>query len=158
MVRIMQRQEERSFEDKDQPKLKIFCTQHAALQAFRLMGRLGKLLGPALQSFRGVKFRGQDIGTLAPMLATLFEQLDPDQAESLAINLMEGCLAVGVGSKAIPLNNAENIDLVFGGRLMTMFKVMAFAAEVNYKDFVGGLRDGGQASDSDDGKPAPANG
>jgi hypothetical protein len=138
----MQRQEERVFEDEGQPKLRIMCTQHAALQSFRLMGRLGKLLGPALRTFRGVKFKGQDVGALAPMLASLFEDMDSDKIESLTKDILAGCLAVGVGGKALSLDSAENIDLVFSGRLLTMFKVMAFALEVNYRDFQKGLSDG----------------
>lgn len=118
----------------------VKSTQHAALPAFRLMGRLGKLLTPALAGFKGIKFKS-DVSSLAPVLAALFERLDPSESDSLAIQVLCNTLVV-TGGKATTLATATDINNVFSGRLLAMFKVMAFAVEVNFKDFFLGLPSG----------------
>lgn len=135
----MQRTEERVFTDAE-GDITVKSTQHAALPAFRLMGRLGKLLTPALSQFKGVKFKS-DVSSLAPVLAALFERLDPAESDSLAIQVLCNTLVVA-GGKAVTLTSADAINQVFSGRLLSMFKVMAFAVEVNYKDFFLGLPSG----------------
>lgn len=128
----MQRTEDRVFTD-DQGTMEVKTTQLPAIRAFRLMNRLAKLVGGSLVGLRGVGFKA-DVKHLAPVLAELFDRLDPDEAEQLVLQILNATLVVSNG-KAISLHNNDAIDGVFGGRLMTMLKVMAFALEVNYKDF-----------------------
>ena len=128
----MQKCEERAFAD-EAGTLQVKTTQLPALRAFRLLSRLGKLLGPSLGKLRGVGLKS-DASALTPAIAALADSLDPDQIEALAVQILEGTLVVD-GKQARTLNTAAAIDDVFGGRLMTMFKVMAFAIEVNFRDF-----------------------
>lgn len=128
----MQRTEDRTFTD-EQGTLDVKTTQLPAMRAFRLLNRLAKLVGGSLGALRGVGFKA-DVKHLAPILAELFDRLDPEETDALALQILGGTLVVANG-KAVSLHNADAIDGVFGGRLMTMLKVLAFALEVNYKDF-----------------------
>lgn len=142
----MQKTESKEFTD-DQGTLRVQSMQLSALRAFRLMGRLGKLLGPALTQLKGVKFRGTNSAALLPALAALFESMDPEEAETLAVQVLEGTMVVH-GDKFVTLNTVETINAVFGGRLMTMLKVMVFAAEVNFRDFFTTLTQPAEAGDA----------
>lgn len=128
----MQRTEERTFTDDDGTML-VKTTQLPALRAFKLMARLGKLLSPSIGQLSGVKF-GAKSDMLAPAFMALFERLDTSEVEDLSIKVLEGTLVVSDGA-ARTLSNAPAIDQVFGGRILTLVKVMAFAVEVNFRDF-----------------------
>lgn len=132
----MQKTEQRDFTD-DEGLIQAHSTQLPALRAFKLMTRLGKLLGPAMGQLKGVKLKAK-ADALLPVLTALFESLEPDEADGLAQQILEGTHVVA-GGKAVTLNSAPAIDAVFGGRLLLMLRVMAFAVEVNYRDFFRGL-------------------
>ena len=129
----MQKQLEDTFTD-DDGTIRVFCTQHAAMPGFKLMQRLGKALGPAMGQLKGLALK-DDASAAAPALGALFGALNEDEFEALARDLLSGCMVTGVGPKVVNLNNLENINLVFGGRLLTMLKVMVFAAKTNFADF-----------------------
>ncbi len=139
----MQKTEQRDFTD-DEGLLQVHSTQLPALRAFKLMTRLGKLLGPSLAQLKGVKLKAK-ADALLPVLTTLFEALEPDEAESLAQQILEGTLVIA-GGKSVTLNSQPAIDAVFGGRLLSMLRVMSFAVEVNYRDFFRGLAPGAGAA------------
>lgn len=128
----MQRCEDRIFTD-EQGQLDVKTTQLPAMRAYKLICRLAKLFGSSLDSLRGVGFKA-DVKNLLPVLTELFNNLDEDEAEKLALKILAGTLVVGNG-KAVGLTSADAIDGVFSGRLLMMLKVMAFALEVNYRDF-----------------------
>lgn len=142
----MQKSIDRTFED-EQGKLTCTTTQLPALQAFKLLAKLGKLMGPALGALKGVKLT-QDKSKLVPALTTLLAGLDPDDSEALVVQILAGTIAIH-GGKVVELKQAA-IDSVFGGRLILLFQVMAFALEANFADFFRGLAPGGGEA------PAPA--
>jgi hypothetical protein len=120
----------------EQGSVLVKSTQLPATRAFKLMTRLGKLLGPVLGQLKGVKL-GSDTANLVPALGALFAVLEPDEADALMISILEGTLVVT--NEAITLSSAAAIDKVFSGRLPMLLKVMSVAIEANFADFFRGL-------------------
>lgn len=110
-------------------------TQFPAMQAFEMFGRLVKTIGPAF-GVLGTADGQAEIASLAPALAGAFKDLDPTAATQLASDILQMTSATFAG-KHLPLT-PENINIVFSGRLMDMFRVLVFAIRVNYADFFEG--------------------
>lgn len=132
----------------------VRCTPHKGRPGARLLARLLKHVGPAFGQLRGIDM-GQlksssslagDIAAFAPAIAAMFESLTPDDFDSLSCEILSRCAVIlpeGGQLKNWDLSKPANIDDAFAGDLMLMFKVMAFALEVNYAGFFLGLGLGG---------------
>lgn len=116
-----------------------------AMKAFLMLQRLGKVLGPALARVAGaVKGDAVDGAGAADALVLLFSGLPPEELETIVRDLLAGSLVLGEGGKAAPLmtggaNGKGVFDVVFQGRMGTLFKLLAFAIRVNYRDFFDAL-------------------
>jgi len=150
----VQKTEERTFTGEDGSSVLVKTTQLPALRSFRLLARLGKLMGPALGSLKGIKLKS-DVASLVPALMRLSETLDPDEIESLASQVLEGTLVVSHG-RAVPLQSVDQINGVCAGDLMLLFKLMAFAVEVNFRDFFRGFSQAVVPNGPPDAPDAPA--
>lgn len=120
--------------------LSFTTTQFPAMRAFTLFSKLVKTIGPAITVLSGANPES-DVAELAPSIATALKDVDPDAMTILAAEVLSSTSAVMTGPSGaaqVPLNSVDGINLVFMGRLMTMFKVLAFAVKVNYGDFFGG--------------------
>jgi len=125
---LMIKQETRFIED-----MQFTCTQFAAMRAFTMLGKLAKTIGPVITVLSGVDPQ-TDIVTIAPQLADAMKDLDPDATTALAVEMLSNT-TVTLNGQPIPLNSETNINLAFSGKLMVMFRVLAFALGVNYGDF-----------------------
>lgn len=148
----MQKQEERQFSD-ESGTIIATTTQLPALRSFRLLTRLGKLMGPAIGRLKGVGLKS-DMSALLPALMSLFDNLEPDDVDSLTLQILEGTV-VEVGGRPTVLSSTEGVNRVFGGRLFLMFKVMVFAIEVNFRDFFRELTPASAQRVSRDSDPKP---
>ncbi len=115
-----------------------FTTQQfAAMRGFTLLGKLVKVVGPALGALSGAG-ADTELSTMGPVIAGALSGLDPDAAAALALEILSGTVAqidTDKGVRNVTLNTRENVDLVFMGKLRTMFNVLGFAISVNYQDF-----------------------
>lgn len=110
-------------------------SQFPGRRAIKIQIRLVKLLGPAVASLvAGSKGLDDSIAlsNLADAVARLGAALDPDDFESLVMELLSMTRKNGreIGSQAA-------FDAEFTGKLTTVYKVLAFVLEVNFKDFFG---------------------
>lgn len=130
--------------------------QLPARRSLRLIARLGKVLGPVLTRVAGILREGGKVGDLqveklAPVLGGLFEALPPAEAESLFEEILASTHVVK-GGRPVPLWPVVDIELQ--GRTLDLFKVAAFALEVNYADFFDALR--AAAPPADEGSKSPS--
>jgi hypothetical protein len=115
-------------------------------EAFKLQATLGKLFGPSLGAALGAikKQKGNvDInGTeLSKALQSLFDQLSEDTLFALVTRLLKNVTC------SYSINNApptifdfsdqftSRFNIVFQGRLLVVYQLIAFVLEVNYPDF-----------------------
>ncbi len=118
--------------------LEVTTTQLPVLRAFALFTKLGKVLAPALARAADLQLDpDMDVSALAPALGELFAQLDPADATQLAHDVLISTSVVADG-RITELSQSGAIDLVFGGRFLAFLKTMAFAIEVNFRDFFDG--------------------
>lgn len=124
-------------------------TQLTAKPARRLFARIVQLLGPGI----GSMMEGQPLSMQALLgadmgvgIKEITKALDPEEQEHVIDVLCENKTIARRDGDKWPIMNKEAFDLHFTGRLVDMYKVIGFALEVNYSDFLGGLsvRNSGQ--------------
>lgn len=132
----MLRQEEQTIDG-----MRFTCQQFGAMRGFHLLARLVKSIGPAISVLQSVDPES-DIKDIAPAIAVALKDLDADIVTALAVEILAGTSAILPGSSGgmrnIQLDNQSNIDMVFNGKLPTMFQALAFAVKVNYAEFFSG--------------------
>lgn len=125
------------YEETEIDGIKFATQQYAAMRSFELMGKLASTIGPALGAL-SMADEGTDLEKLAPVLAVALRDVDPTKLGALVIDVLTGTTATITEDHKVTrvdLNSVKNIDRVFSGRLMTMFKVLVHALKVNYSDF-----------------------
>lgn len=105
-------------------------TQFPARRAFAIQARLIKTIGPALGAAVGKGLKGEV--DVAGALQKLADNVDPDALVALALELLQSTRANGkeLGSDAA-------FDAAFSGKLLHLYKVLAYVVEVNFADFFG---------------------
>lgn len=119
-------------------------TQFAAMKGFALLAKLAKLIGPALAALSGAA-PDTDVATLAPALMGAMRDLDDAQMSALAAEILAQTSVMADGSGKKDFSDRKNIDVVFTGRLMLLFKVLGHAVRVNFADFFAGSAPAGAA-------------
>lgn len=115
--------------------VRFMCEQHGAKRSLRLDARLGRLLGPGLADvLTGGGVADGDYAAMARGLVPLFANLSDDDAEALVDEVLVKTTAID-GDSVLDLCKKAHFEIVFGGRRMTLWKAVAFALEVNYRDF-----------------------
>ena len=125
--------------------LRFSVTQLPAMRSVLMLNRLNRLFGPAfLRSLAGANIGSVLSGGgaaalkelliegLADSLQALTERLSDKELEDLTRTLLE--TATVEGRMLMP-----EFDLTMQGRVGTVFKLIAFAVEVNYRGFFSGL-------------------
>ncbi len=118
-------------------------TQLPYFKAQRLFTRLLKLLGPGLMALAQAAgaaggralvaaIASKDVSDFAPALSSLFDGLDPEDAERLTKQILDGARVVYNG-KLVDL--VENMDVVVGGDFWTGLAVQAWALSVHFGNF-----------------------
>ncbi len=116
-------------------------SQLPARRALEMFSRLGRALGPA--AFEAIAkggavltSKGEDdevspeemLPALAPALASLFDRLPEGELSAIADTLLEPATCDGQLIKS-------QFDDLFQGHILLLLQVLAFAIEVNYRDF-----------------------
>ena len=107
-------------------------TQFTCMRSVRMMTRLGKMLGPALEKLKGAA--AGDQGDALAAIGDLLQTLEEVAVEKLILDLLEVVTIDGT-----PLR--PQLDMLFAGKLASLFKLAAFVVQVNYSDFFGALGD-----------------
>lgn len=146
---------------------KFQISQLPAMRALRLSTRLGKLFGPPLAKVAGTSPTTQgiasvNVGALAPAIASLFETLSESELESLTRELLCTTMVEHDGAWVELFGHSPVFDLVMGGDVLGIFKLLYAAIEVNYSDFFGEFRGivaaGAKAFRSVESKPSKTDG
>ena len=118
---------------------KITVTQFPGRIGLNLKTKISKLVGPtiftALKSISGTgkKFMDKDVDleTAAIAIEKFLERVEPDSWESLIFEILN---MTRINNQEI---TPEIFDIEFAGSFVTLYKIIAFVLEVNYKDFLG---------------------
>jgi hypothetical protein len=121
-------------------------TPYSCTEANRfLVSKLGKIFAPILMSFFKAD-KDADVRDLAPTMALSFSQLGESEVDDITLRLLRNAVAQGAfgeGGKMqrLDLNSMQRIDQVFAGpaALGTLYRVLLFSLEVNYRGFIVGL-------------------
>ncbi len=113
-------------------------SQFPTMRGYKIFHRLAKGLIPAIASVFGSlsgdaeKISELDIDGdgLGKAIEMLFTELDEDKSEALIRDLLS--LTFVDGQEVMP-----QFDVLFQGDYGTLFKVLAFSVEVNFKSFLG---------------------
>ena len=127
-------------EDKDIDDLKFTVVQFPAMYAFGLLARLLKTIGPVMATLGNNM--NVELSELSGPLREALSALDPEEAQKLVLEILKSTSVIipdPTGGRKVEFTSSTKIDEVFSGRLMTMFKVVVFAAQVNFADFVQGI-------------------
>lgn len=111
-------------------------TPWSGTKAARMLAKLVKLLGPALGtlmssagSLKGLLDAKTSDVNFSAVFMSLADRLDDSSFDLLLKEILEG---VHEGPKAV----ADDFDSRFSGDIMTSFKLVKAALEVNYGDFL----------------------
>lgn len=125
------------YEEVEIDNIKFGTTQFPAMRSLELMGKLVQTIGPALGVISTAD-PNTPLEQLAPVLAGALSNLKPAELGTLALEILAGTSAtVETDGKfrRLDIMSKKDFDEVFSGRLMTMFKAVLHALQVNYADF-----------------------
>jgi hypothetical protein len=128
--------------------LKFIVSPFPAVKALKLKVHLLKIIGPAfgqlLGSVKNIKAETEINGeSLGGALELLFSSLTEDEFIDILKTLLANTSCEVKGDKGtvlIPFTEDKfntALDLVFQGKLFTIYSVIGFVLEVNYPDFFG---------------------
>lgn len=113
-------------------------TQFMAYRSFELLGKLTRVIGPALGALGGLD-PGMDVAKAAPLLISALVHVDSSVLAPLAAEVLAGTTALVTGPNGEPqivnLGDRIGIDRVFSGGLKDMFIVLGRVLQTNYSDF-----------------------
>jgi hypothetical protein len=116
----------------------ISVTQLPARRAIRLKARLLKLLAPTFGALFDSAPRGRNIlstdippAAFGKALEKLAETLQPEEYESLILESLSG---TKIDNSDI---STQTFDIIFGGELLFLYKVVWFSVKVQFEDFFG---------------------
>lgn len=114
----------------------IAVSQLPAMQALKMSARLGKLLGGPMSKALGTldvsDLKTADMAVIGGALLSLFESLDENELERLVKTFLQAATLDGKPFLQV-------MEAVLAGQVLTIYKALGFALEVNYKDFFAGL-------------------
>lgn len=125
------------YEETEIDGIRFGTTQYGAMRALELMGKLAQTIGPALGALSAADMT-TELEKFAPVIGIALRDLKPAELSSLVIDVLSGTTATVTEEGKIrrsDLMTREQIDRVFSGKLMTMFKAILHALKVNYADF-----------------------
>lgn len=113
-------------------------TQIGSLKSFELVGWLGLKVPDALEAM--IK-DGEFLDRVARALAALFRRLEKGELEWFRDEMLETVAWIRTGEKGleVPCPVKPIQDDHFANRNPSLFRLLAFAAQVNFADFLGGL-------------------
>lgn len=113
-------------------------TQLPSMRSLKLMHRLMRVTGPALFKLAGggksVSLKDVDLSAAGEAAQLFFGSFSDNDLEALTREILDSATVDHEG-RTIPL--LPVFDLVMAGKVLTIFKLLWFALEVNYGDFFG---------------------
>ena len=112
--------------------IQFTVNQLPVMVACKLTPRIARTFAPLISA---VPLTG-DVANVdaGPPLEAFFELMTGDELEYLITTFKQTAYAV-LDGKRWELSDSTGFDAVFDGRLLTLFKFLYFAFEVNYQDF-----------------------
>ena len=127
----MIKSETRVFED-----MAITVQQLPATRGVKLSRKLATVAAPVIGALQGLSL-DKDVGVLGEALTKALDQLSEKDLDELIRTLLETA-KVETEGKIAPL--MPMFDGLFAGRILLVYKVIAFALEVNFADFFEAFR------------------
>ena len=127
----------RETEYKEIDGVRYACDMMPATKAHKTLIELTAMVGRPVIVAIAKGASGGDLGesevdSLAEVgTALLFDRLTPDSSDQVIQNVLDGVRSEGVGN----LSDRITFDQHFRGRIVHLYKVFAWAVEVNYRDF-----------------------
>ena len=115
--------------------------QLPAMRAMKFFRVLVGCFGPAMMQMTG-ESGGEDGGSLSSAIDKLMMELSEDMLQKVIDTLFLDALVEQNGSNKNLMGAGGAFDLVFQGKIFTVFKFLYFALEVNYGDFIEGFNSG----------------
>jgi hypothetical protein len=114
----------------------VSVQQLPAMRAVKLSRRLIQIAAPAVAALKDLSLSA-DASVLGDAIAGALAEFSEKDLEALIKDLLETATVEQDGklAKVMPL-----FDSLFGGKIFTLYKVLAFALEVNFADFFEPLR------------------
>ncbi len=127
----MQKTETRVFDD-----MAVTVQQLPAMRGVKLSRKLMTVAAPVVGALQGLSL-DKDVSTLGDAVAKALEQFSEKDLDELIRTLLETAKVETEGRIAplMPL-----FDGLFAGKILTVYKVVAFALEVNFADFFEAFR------------------
>jgi hypothetical protein len=138
----------KKFEDKTIDDVHFLIGQLPAMRATLLFNRLVRLIGPAFgKAFAGVSVNPKggnkislgdvDVGKFGDALGLLFTAMPEAEFKSVLGELFSNTQVYVADQRVAPVMDA--FDIVFAGKIATVYKLAAAAIGVNFQDFIGEL-------------------
>jgi len=130
---------ENKFKEKTIDSFSCRSNKFTGSASFKIFVELVQLFGPGLASLLGSTARDGSIKSvldtdsagLQLAMSSLMGKLNPDTNLAFIKKLLSSTTIDGQDL------NDNSFDLIFQGKLLSMFKVLLFVIEVNYEDFLG---------------------
>lgn len=111
-----------------------------AMRALRLKPRLLAVLGPTIAQVRRVSLeqiqRDKDLSMIGEAITAFAGRMTPDELELLVKELLYSLRKRTDPSKPfLPCGPGDTFNNEFAGRTATVYRLIGFAFEVNYRDF-----------------------
>lgn len=117
----------------------LIITQLPAMKSMKFFREVVETFGPTLTSLGNVTDLGSsELSVFKPVIESLMTNLSEEKLERMTKTLLGEALALHEG-KYLSLSNTGVFDLVFQGKVFTIFKFLRYALEVNYGDFIEGF-------------------
>lgn len=130
--------------EKDIDDLKVTARQLPPMRAYKLMAKIAKLVGPVAKNLSASpkaieKIKAGDWSAALPALVSLFEALNEDEAEALALDCLRSVSVIQEQERGNPrkldCTSTDMINAAFAGHLKAMMGAILLSLEVNFKDF-----------------------
>lgn len=122
---------------------KYACMMMPATKSQRIFIELTQLMGHPAVAMISNAFQPKEKGAelhveelMATGVRVMLSELDPDTSDRIIKTVFDGVKLEGVGN----LDEPATFDAHFRGRVMSIYKVFAWAMEVNYQDFFDAAR------------------
>ncbi len=126
------------------------CTQFPCRKSIKILSELAKIVGGPLAMMMGAddlksikdgNFSAKNERLLTDAVQLLIKDLDDDRIFSIILSILEGVIATEskeLGLAGGTLKDQTSVDMHFkGGKgLARLFKVIVFALQTNYQDFL----------------------
>lgn len=105
--------------------LEFYTQPLPVMTAMKLDKRVLALILPALDGLKGMKMDDEvDFGSLFPAISDSLVKLPDGEFEDLVLRLLSQTAFLEKGQTPIEINDPKVLDKIFGGALITLYKVL----------------------------------